>query len=74
MYKGVKFSATPIDSNVVNQIMYIKTHGNTSRHVDKCCTASLVNSSLVSAAALLLWREFESDQINALRAIMLSRK
>ena len=48
----------PISGNVINQILYLDTPGNNSRHVDKCCTAGLGNSLnmalfLVSAAVLL---------------------
>ena len=34
-------SAPPISGNVINQILYLETPGNNSRHVDKCCTAGL---------------------------------
>ena len=34
----------PISGNVINQILHLETHGNNSRHVDKCCIAGLGNS------------------------------
>ena len=34
----------PISGNVINQILDLETHGNNSRHVDKCCTDGLGNS------------------------------
>ena len=37
-------SPPPISGNVINQILYLETPGNNSRHVDKCCTAGLGNS------------------------------
>ena len=34
----------PISGNVINQIMYLETPGNNSKHVDRCCIADLGNS------------------------------
>ena len=41
--KQTKF--TNIFGNVFNQILYLETLGNNSRHVDKCYTAGLGNST-----------------------------
>ena len=54
----------PISGNVINQIMYLETPGNNSRHVDKCCTAGLGNSfnygSLLVSAAVLYVEALEA--------------
>ena len=44
----------PIPGNVINQILYLETPGNSSRHVDKCCTAGLGNSLNMALFGCLL--------------------
>ena len=43
-YINLLSKIAPISGHVINQILYLETPGNNSRHVDECCTAGLGNA------------------------------